>query len=177
MPQEELKMSFDPNTIEHLGVRMYSTLPPVLAELIANAYDADATNVSLTLIDKGEKKIIIEDDGVGMSFEEINSKFLRIGRPRRQEENTQITAGNRKVIGKKGLGKLSFFGIAHEIEIATKKDGNENIFMMSWEDIKATKSEYKPKVVKKDGNCSVKEHGTRITLRKIKERAIFLPRV
>lgn len=175
MPQEELKMSFDPNTIEHLGVRMYSTLPPVLAELIANAYDADATNVSLTLIDKGEKKIIIEDDGVGMSFEEINSKFLRIGRPRRQEENTQITAGNRKVIGKKGLGKLSFFGIAHEIEIATKKDGNENIFMMSWEDIKATKSEYKPKVVKKDGNCSVKEHGTRITLRKIQRASDFSP--
>ena len=61
MPQEELKMSFDPNTIEHLGVRMYSTLPPVLAELIANAYDADAASVSLTLKDNGEKEIIIED--------------------------------------------------------------------------------------------------------------------
>lgn len=173
MPQEELKMSFDPNTIEHLGVRMYSTLPPVLAELIANAYDADAASVSLTLKDKGEKEIIIEDDGVGMSFDEINSKFLRIGRPRRQEENTQITKKNRKVIGKKGLGKLSFFGIAHEIEIATKKDGKENIFAMNWEDIKTTKGDYKPRVIKKDESCSVKEHGMKITLRKIQRASDF----
>jgi len=173
MPREELKMTFDPNTIEHLGVRMYSTLPPVLAELIANAYDADAASVSLILKDDGEKEIIIEDDGSGMSFEEINSKFLRIGRPRRQEENTQVTTKNRKVIGKKGLGKLSFFGIAHEIEIATKKDGKENIFAMNWEDIKAEKTEYKPKVVKKDGSCSSKEHGTKITLRKIQRESDF----
>jgi len=175
MPREELKMTFDPNTIEHLGVRMYSTLPPVLTELIANAHDADARHVFLTLKDIAEKEIAIEDDGLGMSFADINSKFLRIGRPRRQEENTQVTAKGRKIIGKKGLGKLSFFGIAHEIEIATKKDGKENIFTMSWEDIKKTKGEYKPKVVKKDASCSVKEHGTRITLRKIQRESDFSP--
>lgn len=176
MPKQELKMTFDPNTIEHLGVRMYSTLPPVLAELIANAHDADAEHVSLTLNDaKAEKEIIVEDDGLGMSFDEINSKFLRIGRPRRQEEKTQITAKNRKIIGKKGLGKLSFFGIAHEIEIATRKDGKENIFAMAWKDIKKEKNEYKPKVVKKDASCPTDSHGTRITLRKIQRESDFSP--
>lgn len=44
---EVLKMTFDPKTIEHLGVKMYSTLPPALAELISNAYDADAGKVIL----------------------------------------------------------------------------------------------------------------------------------
>lgn len=176
MPKEELKMTFDPNTIEHLGVRMYSTLPPVLAELIANAHDADAGHVSLTLNDaRAEKEIIVEDDGSGMSFDEINSKFLRIGRPRRQEEKTQITAKKRKIIGKKGLGKLSFFGIAHEIEIVTKKDGKENIFAMVWDDIKREKNEYKPKVVKKDASCPTDSHGTKITLRKIQRESDFSP--
>ncbi len=176
MPHEELKMTFDPNTIEHLGVRMYSTLPPVLAELIANSHDADAGHVCLTLNDAGGKKeIIVEDDGIGMSFDEINSKFLRIGRPRRQEEKTQITTKKRKIIGKKGLGKLSFFGIAHEIEIATRKDGKENIFAMAWEDIKKEKNEYKPKVVKKDASCPKDSHGTRITLRKIQRESDFSP--
>ena len=47
----KLEMTFDPNTIEHLGIRMYSTLPPVLAELIANGYDADAKNIEIGLID------------------------------------------------------------------------------------------------------------------------------
>ena len=176
MPQDELKMTFDPNTIEHLGVRMYSTLPPVLTELIANAHDADAEHVLLTLNDaNAEKEIIIEDDGIGMSFDEINFKFLRIGRNRRDEEQVETTPKGRKIIGKKGLGKLSFFGIAHEIEIATKKDGNENVFVMTWEDIKAEKNEYKPEIIKKNGDCSADSHGTKIVLRKIQRESDYFP--
>lgn len=41
-------MSFDPHTIEHLGVKMYSVLPNAIAELIANAYNADALRSSST---------------------------------------------------------------------------------------------------------------------------------
>ena len=108
-------MTFTPNTIEHLGVRLYSTLPPVLAELIANSYDADSSEVRIELNDSGAKEIIIKDNGHGMSFEDINKKFLRIGRNRREEESSQVSIGGRHVIGKKGLGKLSFFGIAHMI--------------------------------------------------------------
>ena len=36
-----LEMRFDPNVITHLGIQMYSTLPPVIAELVSNSYDAD----------------------------------------------------------------------------------------------------------------------------------------
>jgi len=176
MPKKELKMTFDPNTIEHLGVRMYSTLPPVLTELIANSHDADAEHVSLKLSDTGtEKEIVIEDDGIGMSFGEINDKFLRIGRNRRVEDKIETTAKGRKIIGKKGLGKLSFFGIAYEIKIATKKDGKENVFVMNWEDIKAAEREYKPRVVKEDEVCPVDDHGTKITLRKIQRETGFSP--
>jgi len=172
----KLKMTFDPNTIEHLGIRMYSTLPPVLAELIANAYDADAEHVRLNLNDEGkEKEIIIKDDGMGMSFDEINDKFLRIGRARRIVENIEITPKGRKVIGKKGLGKLSFFGIAHEIEIITKKERKINVFSMCWEDIKnTTDKEYNPKIIKKDEPYSADDHdGTKIILRKIQRESDF----
>lgn len=176
MAEKELVMTFDPNTIEHLGIRMYSTLPPVLAELVANAYDADATYVALKLNDKdGKKEIIIEDDGLGMSFDEINDKFLRIGRNRRIEDKTQKTSKDRKIIGKKGLGKLSFFGIAHEIEITTKKDGRENTFAMSWEGIKKSKKDYKPETLKRDQKCQSDIHGTKITLRKIQRETDFSP--
>lgn len=176
MPRQELKMTFDPNTIEHLGVRMYSTLPPVLAELIANSYDADAENIKLNLKDDtADKEITIEDDGVGMSFNDINDKFLRIGRNRRDDDGDHASAKGRKAIGKKGLGKLSFFGISHEIEIATKKDGKLNIFIMRWEDIKGADKEYSPVIVKKDESCDAVEHGTTITLRKLQRDSDFLP--
>lgn len=176
MPEKELKMTFDPSTIEDLGVRMYSHLPPALAELVANAYDADAENVSLKLNDSGEKEIIVEDDGLGMSFDEINDKFLKIGRKRRSEDETEVTPRHkRKIIGKKGLGKLAFFGIAHEVEVCTKKDGKETVFKMTWKDIKEKKEgDYRPDIIKKDGDC-LPADGTRITLRKVQRKSGFSP--
>jgi len=168
-------MSFDPKTIQHLGIRMYSTLPPVIAELIANSYDADAENVSITLLDSnGKKEIIIEDDGMGMTFTELNNKFLRIGRNRRDEEGLQETPKGRKIIGKKGLGKLSFFGVAHKVEIDTKKNGRRNAFVMDWEDIKnSIKPEYTPEAIRKDERCAGKEGGTKISLKDIKRETEF----
>jgi len=110
MNDTDLRMTFDPATIEHLGVRMYSTLPPVLAELVANSYDAKASNVTIILSDEGGKReITVEDDGDGMSLEEINSKFLRIGRNRRDDDKAEGKKGVRKVIGKKGLGRMRLF--------------------------------------------------------------------
>ena len=174
---EELVMSFDPKTIQHLGIRMYSTLPPVIAELIANSHDADAENVIIILSDIDTKKeITIEDNGIGMSFTEINSKFLRIGRNRRYEEGIQKTSKGRKIIGKKGLGKLSFFGIAHEIEISTKKGGKKNAFIMRWADIKnSNKLEYHPNILIKDETCPEEDHGTKIILRNIQRESDFDP--
>jgi len=178
MAKAELVMSFDPLTIEHLGVKMYSTLPPVLAELIANSYDAAAKKVQVILKDKNgenKKEIIVIDDGLGMSFEEINQKFLRIGRNRRENES-DIVRG-RKVIGKKGLGKLSFFGIAHEIEVATRKNGKENIFVLCWDDIKkSTQPNYNPRIKKKNAACPRALHGTTIVLRDIKRETDFSDR-
>jgi hypothetical protein len=172
---EDLTMTFDPMTIEHLGVRMYSTLPPVLAELVANAYDADASKVEIILIDdRTEKEIIVKDNGDGMTFDEINTKFLRIGRNRREIDGDLPTGKGRMTIGKKGLGKLAFFGIAHEIEIITKKDSKENSFLMKWDDIKAaTQAEYKPTILKKDEPIAADEQGTIIILRDIKRTSNF----
>ncbi len=176
MSQTTLQMTFDPNTIEHLGARMYSTLPPVLSELVANAHDADAEHVVLTLKDiNGKKEIIVEDDGVGMSFDEINDRFLKIGRNRRTEERTNTTPKGRQIIGKKGLGKLSFFGIAHEIEIDTQKDGKRNVFQMKWEDIKKSTKAYEPQIVHKNKDCSPNKHGIKITLRNMQRKTDFDP--
>lgn len=173
---DELKMTFDPMTIEHLGVRMYSTLPPVLAELIANSADADATKAIVHLNDNGNKEIVVEDNGEGMTLKELNEKFLRIGRNRREATSSTVSTKGRKVIGKKGLGKLSFFGIADEIEVVTRKDGLENSFLLRWEDIKkagADKEDYKPKPLHLEAPCNPGLKGTTITLRGLKRKTGF----
>ena len=173
--QQTVKMSFDPNTIEHLGIQMYSTLPPVIAELVANAYDADASRVKITLKDDGDKKIVILDNGHGMSFADLEAKFLKIGRNRRDGNKQFSESGQRKVIGKKGIGKLSFFGIANHVEIATRRDDKENRFEMDWDDIKQSGDEYEIPLTKHDEPCTGKRSGTRITLTAIRRKTPFTP--
>lgn len=170
MAEKKLRMSFDPHTIEHLGIKMYSRLPNAIAELIANAYDADAHNVYIKITDKNdEKSICISDDGVGMSFEEINEKFLRIGRKRRIDDNGLSPSGERKVTGRKGLGKLAFFGIGSTIEIKTKQSEIQTIFTMNWNDIiNSEGSDYEPHF--SVAPCD-KKTGTSITLRDLKRQS------
>ena len=170
MAEKKLKMSFDPHTIEHLGIKMYSRLPNAIAELIANAYDADAHNVYIQITDKNdEKSICISDDGVGMSFEEINEKFLRIGRKRRIDDNGLSPSGKRKVTGRKGLGKLAFFGIGNTIEIKTKQSEIQTTFTMNWNDIiNSEGSDYEPHFSVEP--CD-KKTGTSIILRDLKRQS------
>lgn len=173
MGSTKLKMSFDPHTIEHLGVKMYSQLPNAIAELIANSYDAESPDVHIILTDNEKgKSIAVVDSGVGMTFEEINENFLRIGRRRRESDNGLSPNGLRKVTGRKGLGKLAFFGIGDTIQITTKKNGFSTTFTMNWNDIiNSTTSEYEPKY--KQEPCESQEHGTTIVLSNLKRKTSF----
>lgn len=173
-----LEMRFDPNVITHLGIQMYATLPPVIAELVSNSYDAEAEQVNIFLDDEDtdEKSITITDNGHGMSFEEINKKFLVIGRNRRKDEKSEKSKnGKRYVIGKKGIGKLAFFGIANKIEISTIQDYKQTTFLLDWEDMQAQEKEkgaYHPIILENQKSVE-KESGTTIKLMKIKRKSGF----
>ena len=71
---KKLKMTVSLSVIEALGERLYSSVPPVLSEIIANAWDADATQVKITH-NQEEKEITIEDDGHGMTREDVEKNI------------------------------------------------------------------------------------------------------
>lgn len=133
-------------------------------------YDADAHNVFINITEtEKNRSISVLDDGVGMTFDEINRKFLRIGRKRRIDDNGLSPSGKRKVTGRKGLGKLAFFGIGNTIEIETKKAGKATKFIMNWNDIVNSEgTDYNPKF--SITNCSANESGTLITLKDLKRQ-------
>ncbi|MEX0981056.1 MAG: TIGR02391 family protein [Bacteroidales bacterium] len=172
---DSLIMTFDPHTIEHLGVKMYSNIPNAIAELIANAYDADAHHVQIKLYDEaGEKRIEVIDDGEGMDFNEINEQFLRIGRKRREEGYTTSPSGQRKVTGRKGIGKLAFFGIGNIIEISTTKrdTGKKVSFTLNWNELISTHGQdYMPEFTIED--CKDSLHGTSIILKELNRKSAF----
>ena len=172
---ENLILKFDPNTIEHLGISLYSQLPNVLSELVSNSWDADADNTIIEFIDNLiGKEIIYTDDGTGMNFDELNNKYLLIGRNRRNEINENQSLKGRKFIGKKGLGKLSVFGICNTVEVISVKDGLKNHFSMDIEKIKESKGGiYSPELLIKKNSITTEENGTIIKLKKIRRRSPF----
>lgn len=172
---EEFELRFDPKTIEHLGVKMYSTLPPALAELISNAYDADAGKVLLGFEEQenAPKSILISDDGDGMNANDIQDRFLVIGRNRRADDGDEPSqTRGRLPTGKKGLGKLALFGLAHTITITSRKNGNECKFKLDWNRLITSVGAYKPEIIHIDQPTEEK-NGTRIRLSSLKRVSPF----
>lgn len=172
---DNLILKFDPNTIEHLGISLYSQLPSVLSELVSNSWDADAENVTIEFIDNNpEKEIIYTDDGTGMTFDELNEKYLVIGRNRRVEIAEKESKKGRKFIGKKGLGKLSVFGICNIVEVISIKNGMKNHFCMDIEKVKNSKGgTYSPELLITKNTNTSEQSGTTIKLKKIRRKAPF----
>ncbi|NQU04705.1 MAG: TIGR02391 family protein [Calditrichaeota bacterium] len=176
MIDSPFEMRFDPQTIKHLGIRMYSTLPPALAEIISNSYDADAENVIITLSEEEDgkpKEITINDDGIGLSHDEITSKFLIIGRNRRSDDGDEPSEKFKRLpTGKKGLGKLALFGLAKTITVLTKQNGVLNEFVLDWDDLMDAKGTYHPRANKIRESTSDND-GTLITLTGLKRKSPF----
>lgn len=109
--EHKYEMTISLQIVEHLGLNLYSNTSAVISEAVANAWDADAKTVEITL----EKDCItIKDDGCGMDTDDINNKYLTVGYQKRHL--VPITPMlNRKVMGRKGIGKLSLLSIAETI--------------------------------------------------------------
>ena len=170
----EYRMSISLNVLNHLGLHLYSNTPAVLAEVIANAWDADANTVTVDF-DLNDKTITITDDGHGMDLDDINQKYLYVGFEKRAGGNTQTPSG-RLPMGRKGIGKLSLFSIANQFEVfSRKKDCPEQSFLMDAEALKqaiqlddsSSPGIYEPAPIPFDAN--IKAHGTSIRIRELKK--------
>lgn len=104
--------------LNHLGRNLYRSFITVLGEAISNSWDADAKNVQVT-IDRSANLLVIKDDGDGMSEDDFQNKFLKIGYSKRKGKITATVSG-RPFIGRKGIGKLALLSCAKRIIILTK---------------------------------------------------------
>lgn len=159
-----LPMRIHTGMLQSLGSNMYPSIAKGLSEFIANAFDADASQVNVTIpfddiqadrtrvrigaVSENLKgiylpldetiKVVIADDGHGMTADEIIDQFLPINRDRRQATGKSSSeSGNRTVMGRKGLGKLAGFGVAEKVTIRTKRQGENyaTTFEMDYEKI------------------------------------------
>lgn len=110
------------SVLNHLGRNLYRSFITVIGEAISNSWDADASNVFIT-IDREKNTMSIVDDGIGMDEEDFQNKFLKIGYSKRKDGRI-MSDKKRPFIGRKGIGKLALLSCAKEIEIATIKTGH-----------------------------------------------------
>ena len=113
------------SVLNHLGRNLYRSFITVLGEAISNSWDADAENVWIN-IDRENNSLIIKDDGLGMSSEDFQNKFLKIGYSKRKDGQTKSNS-DRPFIGRKGIGKLALLSCAEKIHIISKKKDTEII--------------------------------------------------
>ena len=162
------------NILNHVGLHLYSNTPAVLAETIANAWDADATEVRVS-VDTVAKTISVADNGVGMDLKDINERFLYVGYAKRSDTNGLVTQRGRRPMGRKGIGKLSLFSIAETIRVYTKKvDAEPESFKMNSGEIEtaittddpSAPKVYKPTRIRFDENIA--DHGTTVRIGDLK---------
>jgi len=130
-----LAMRISLNALEHLGMNLYSNVPSVLSEMVANSWDADAEHVWVTL-DKADGTITIQDDGIGMTRDEVIDYFLTVGFRRRDVIGEVTPKKKRKPMGRKGIGKLSSFSIASVVDVYTTKKAENTAFRLDREKIR-----------------------------------------
>lgn len=175
---KKLHLTFHGRIIDHLGIQMYQSPIAALAELISNAWDAEAESVNIVLPDAlgDQAQLKVVDNGNGMSFDDCQERYLNVGWCRRGDDpDERSEVRNRPILGRKGIGKFAGFGIAEIIRIETisKDSGEKTVFEL---DINALRTneyigaggrditvvEYQP-----PNEARIATHGTTIVLKKL----------
>ena len=120
-----LHFKFDVSTYRLLGRELITDRITALFELVKNCYDANSENVNLTFENVNKlsplSKIIIQDDGLGMTFEDIRDKWMVIGTSSKRRSRTSPAPYNRIVAGKKGVGRFAVDKLGGKLVMKTKR--------------------------------------------------------
>lgn len=123
--KEILHFKFDVSTFRLLGRELITDRITALFELVKNCYDANADNVTITFENvnplSSNSRIIIEDDGLGMTDKDIRNKWMVIGTSSKRRGKTSPAPYNRVVAGKKGVGRFAVDKLGAKLILKTKK--------------------------------------------------------
>jgi signal transduction histidine kinase len=177
-----------PSVVYQLGESLISDAMQAIIELVKNSYDADASYSKVVIDTQGITKpedsyfkdetggiITIEDDGCGMSLDDLNDGWLTISNRHKLEtkKNKQITTKGRTPLGDKGLGRLGVQKLGKQIEIYTKMKGKQGYHMgFSWLDFASTEKLEDVEIQLNEVNYS-KLHGTKILITGLMEPELW----
>ncbi|TAE21654.1 MAG: ATP-binding protein [Cytophagales bacterium] len=126
--EQKLYWQFDVSTFKLLGRELITDRITAVYELVKNCYDANATRVTLEFIKvqtrTNKSKIIIRDDGLGMSLDDIKRKWLVVSTNSKRGKTHSPAPFNRRYIGEKGVGRFAVDKLGGHLHIRTKQKGD-----------------------------------------------------
>jgi len=148
----------------------YSTTEKALKELVDNAWDADAEEVSIDLPEPlTDGPIVIRDNGNGMTRQELESHYLKIASDRRLRTGERTSKKRRLIKGKKGIGKFAGLMSASVMCLSTKARGNQVTFTLGIQDLESASDIEHLTLPLEVSKCSPNEHGTCVTLTHLRQ--------
>jgi|GEM_PF-915576 len=123
----QLGFNVSPRFSQLIGRHLISNPTVAVLELVKNSYDADAENITVTFekIKTENGKIIIEDDGDGMTLDDIINKWMVIGTDNKLHQT--LSHKGRRKLGEKGIGRFSVERLSKKTTIITKNLNNDQL--------------------------------------------------
>lgn len=141
MSKQQLKWRFDVNTFRLIGRELITDRITAVYELVKNCYDANATEVTVEFqnvspgSDKKGSRIIISDNGHGMSYKDIRDKWMVVGTASKRSNLHSPAPFNRRYVGEKGIGRFAVDKLGGHVEIETKEynDSQKLVVSIDWD--------------------------------------------
>jgi len=161
---ETIEVTVDKSHIVTIGERLYGESIELIRELINNAYDADATEVRVTIKDD---KIIVEDDGLGMDIDGLK-QYFNIGSTLKRD-NPKSSKFGRNRIGEFGIGKFASLSACSCFELWTKKGDFQAKAVFDKEEWNKFKDKWHIPLEIEKADKRLKD-GTRVTLKGVTKK-------
>ncbi|MGK9018174.1 ATP-binding protein [Pseudomonas aeruginosa] len=143
----------------------YSSSERALKELVDNAWDADAEQITILLPKPlSGDPLVIQDDGTGMTEEELRRHYLSIASDRRSRRGERTAGKNRLVKGRKGIGKFAGLMAAAVMTLETRARGRLCCITLRLDDLSQVEDIEQLNIGLQSDPCGPELHGTTITL-------------
>ena len=130
--KDNIRFSVDAGIIDRLGTELVARQETAVSELVKNSYDADALKVTLTFEDSDLTggTLFIEDDGLGMTKEQLINGFMRISSTDKLH-NPISERYKRNRAGQKGIGRFAVQRLGKKLTVTTQTKNNDFALVLS----------------------------------------------
>ncbi|MDH5365391.1 MAG: ATP-binding protein [Cyclobacteriaceae bacterium] len=132
--KNNLKFRFDVSAYRLLGRELITDRITALFELVKNSYDANTDKVHVYFDSVNpkteESKIVIQDDGLGMTLTDLKDKWMVIGTSSKRRNRESPAPYKRKVVGKKGVGRFAVDKLGAKLLLRTTKKGSDKLICL-----------------------------------------------